>query len=464
MADAKSKFFQRISPALCVLALLIPSIWQTPHLWQFDKGLLVGPYNADIFSLSFRLIKNYRIVLSPYLAPFLSLAYTYLGPALLILAFYLFRILFQGRARNVLALFAASGLLHFSFAGTSPEIIGQWIGSLLLISSILWVQNVVKFWVITFAGILVAVSSENAALLVLWTTGVIILTGLIHFFLVERTAIQWKARQIIGPSSLQIMAWTLLTSTALLIVLALLPQDLRLRPSHTAWMAWIAVGLSILLTWLQPWQSRLWLYTSTFPWILYFTPLAEKPVEVLIGVLTIKVFQVLLKDAEIFWKYTRSFLLCGALAIIGASAIRFVPPTRTFDLEWVNAVNELPHFSPKNMLVLSESNSFISQLFKTNIIFDPNAMLITEEPKLLKWMADNGVSHVVIERDYFLSFWKKWLSTDQPADISNKSVISRILWYRGEQLNTATLKAPKVDSLILSELKSTDHFVIISKK
>jgi hypothetical protein len=322
----------------------------------------------------------------------------------------------------------------------------------------------VKFWVITFAGILISLSSENSALLVLWTTGVIILTGLIHFFLVERTSIQWKARQFIGPSSLRIMSWTLLTSTALLIVLALLPQDLRLHPAPHAWIAFVAVALSILLTWLQPWQSRLWLYTSTFPWILYFTPLAEKPVQILIGVLTIKIFQVALKDSETFWKYTRSVLLCGASVIIGISAIRFVPPRRTFDLEWVKAVNELPRFSPKNMLVLSESSAFISQLFRTNIIFDPNTMLITDEPKLLKWMADNDVSHVVIERNYFLSFWKKWLNTDQPAEISNKSVISRILWYRGEQLNTATLKAPKVDSLILSELKSTDHFVVISKK
>lgn len=460
-------------PWLVFLIMGLPWLVASSPLWQFSRDTFIVPLAPDLFDLSFKLLADQRLVLSTWLMHPLLVTYSFLGPALLVLLFYLFRRIFRELSWSLYLSMTATLLLYeLGAPGTAPvELLGL-VFTLFCINPLLIPTKPLILWIFSGLVFLLSFATQQNDFLLFWITLSMSLGYLIHFLLAQKSHLPKQQRDKFVVTGLTALG---LTCLAISILFLSLQNSIHRDLIHTTpdrwWLAWILGALCVALTWLRPWETHRWLSLAIFGHGIFLSPAIEFSVWLVIGwvlmhiVAELPILSTLSKQAravKIKPAIFHSVLLVLVLLAIIFQIHRF-HPIREFRAGWVSLAHEIQPLNTRGFMVIGEGSSFLAHFSKFKLIEDPSLLEIDSEAALSKRLEDEGVDSILVDARYVNRFWRRWIKDQKDAETSNTSIITRLLSDGGKEIKLRTIKLEALSDFKITPFQRAVDFYLIEK-
>jgi hypothetical protein len=301
--------------------------------------------------------------------------------------------------------------------------------------------------------------------LIFWITLSLSVGYLFHYLLAQKTILPKRLRDQFLVTSLKAFGLTCLCISVLFLSLkgALDADAIHTTPEHW-WLAWILGLLSIVLCWLNPWETHRWLCFAIFGHGIFFSPSLEPAIWLTIGWSVIKIVSSIPVPQKISFKklkpgmvHLTALLVFLALASFQAFSFHSV---RAFRPSWISLVKEI-HASPEHgYLVIGEGSSFVAHFSAAKFIEDPLTLTLTSEDELIERLHNEAIDSIIVDGRFVRDFWRRWIKEDNDAETSNKSVITRLISDGGKEIRIRTLNLNAIKKLKVTKLQSLDFFLI----
>ncbi len=427
--------------------MLIPGLTLLYRVVFFTPKPTLAPFDANAFSILAIFARDTRPVFPLLLADIISLFVT-LSPLLFLAATYLVSLrIFQGHPWKAFVL--SLPCMIFSFPGEDPQQALAVFAALIVISPFAVDFSHFERWLYSLGLIVVAITVPSLSFLCFWGQSSLLLAAVSQFLFAERGHITFRMKQRPFSSSLKTIALFGIDVTSLLILSLQIEVQTPLSPSSFWWAAPIILILALVLTWIYPWSLRRWLALAIVPWGLLWSGQWELPIAFLVFAHLVERF-----DAVPIFKAQWMGRLSVGVATLVALAFcwKTAPQHRQLNPLWVSALPHLVKDPQQGVLVLGEGFPLLSHFVKGPLVFDSQSLTVMTEEDMMAWLSKERIRQIIVEKHFFNEFWKDWMKQGFNPDISNYSVISRMLTYEGKGLTTATLKFPEIKGLTLDKL------------
>ncbi len=458
------------NPILWICALVAAFLIRSDFVWIFSSHTFVAPVQANSFDSIVNLLGHYRIVLHPFFIHPLLLWVTILPLVALATITYLTYLITPSESRALRMLIAAAVsliLLKSTAPGTNATSMLKIASQLFILLPLLRPLPPIALWGVATGSMFVAAANPEFRFLIFWISFSLLLSGTFTFLLADRAMASFRVRHefvrgLLPTVALGITAlWSLLTSLWLG-----LPQN-TFELSSLWWLSWIAAGLGFYITWRHPWDLKRWLALVSFCQGIIFSPSMEFAALIVIAWM---VAEILLDPAnlnlpfmgftqKISWKWIFPSILLAEF-VTGLALMQSTPPKRDFDIGWV-AISKTVPSEDKPLVLLGHGLPYLSYLYRGELISTDEIALKTDENAFDAYLKELGASEVIVEEAYLTQLWKDWIRAGNDPDIANESVLSRLINYGGQSVETKTLKLPKIQHFQKVELPEIPGFAVI---
>jgi hypothetical protein len=139
-------------------------------------------------------------------------------------------------------------------------------------------------------------------------------------------------------------------------------------------------------------------------------------------------------------------------------------PQRTFGPHWLQAQEKMLRSESKGYLIVGKGLAYVAHFVPRELLFDDSYLLIEDESELVLKLQKENVSAIVVDKSYLNKFWKTWIESGHPPEVSNHSVLSRAIMYDGKAIETQTLHLKELQRLKIETLKPDRGLVWIHLK
>ncbi|MDB5037516.1 MAG: hypothetical protein JWQ35_1044 [Bacteriovoracaceae bacterium] len=447
-----------------------PWLLGSSYLWKFSSDSLVSPLTVDTFELPFKGLLNHRIILNMNLLQPTLVLFSFAGILLLLAMIRIFYFLIPKPYPLVVSLLAAALLYTYAAPGSNPlELLGYLI-PLLLIVPLFRMPSSLLLWALGSFGVVASLINPGYQFPVLWLASSLALGHLIHFVVADQGIPKRKIRvQLLRylPNLAALLIFGFWISFSILTM----PPDWSLFHPSSFWqLGWIVSIECIVLALFEPWKTNRWLSIGIFSQgLLFFQELDRFIFFVFIGVSIEICVQAFIKANGVaripaFVKSGfRSFLILTALTLMFWKVYHF-ESNRNFNEGWISMVKEMKDKDAKGFLIVGKGLPFLAHFIRQPLVQDDNAILKTSEKDLEQLMKSYAVTDIIVDKNYLNEFWRNWIASGKSVGVSNYSVISRAISYKGQAVDTPTLKFPELHKIISVPLDGMSEFVWLKTK
>jgi hypothetical protein len=364
-----------------------------------------------------------------------------------------------------LSLIAVSAFYAKGAPGIDPTPIFNILISFLLILPLFRRPSPLIIWGAATSGLLASLLDRSLQFPLFWITMSLMAGHLIDFLLGDKGV---PIRKVRLEASKYLLHFAGLFVLALWTVLSVLMTPLEwsfFHPSPYWPAAWLIVLLSFIAALMEPEKTARWLSIGVFAQGLCLSqtlnffvlivaialPLEMISSPKLLAKLVGRVPQILRKGFE-------PALILVAILVM-ASSIRHFEPVREFDFAWIQMSDEMKAHESRGFLIIGPGLPFLAQFHRENLVTDDEALVKSTEDDLHQLLDAYMVTDIIVDKNYLTQFWRNWIAEGRPADVANYSVISRAITYKGEALQTQTLKFSALKGLTEIPLEKDSQFV-----
>jgi len=397
---------------------------------------------------------------------------SYIGPALLLVLFFLCQraLLVNHKARNLISLSVVLIVYPLGAPGQlSLFLIDLCFFIFVLIPFVRFSPNPLLLWIVGSLALVFSLLTQHFFLTLFWLCLSTILGEVVHFVFIDKGQIPVILRSQHIRTISYIVGLVIFLGFILYGINAMDWGEANFQPSPYYWVGLGSASLCVILTWLEPWKSSLWIRLAIFNLGVLIS--SQLLVPVLILFLWEIVFLIKrsltrksstkLQVRGLKWILVVLFIVMTSLLFY--RAYRNIPQ-RNLKPEWTKVLLEIQKIHNENAVIIGEGLPFLSQFYAGSLVQNPPIMLISSEQQILSWMAKKKISVILVDQDFLKQEWKEMIRSGvEPQDI-NKSILSRLLLYEGKAINTTTIKLPAIRFLTMKRIDSTDLFWIQRRK
>lgn len=468
-----AKFPEKISLWLGLLLVVGPWLLGSKSILHFSGNGWITPTSSEIFELSFRALSNQRIVLSTHWLQPLLATYAFLGPTLLFIWYLIIRRSFsEVKYASVIALIPIAVFYSMGAPGLAPYQLIEWIFYSLLILPLVLPHSPLMLWMITGILVIIHLIFGGLGFLVMASIFSLGLSHFIDFLFAKKLALLYRQRRAPLLTLLEAVGFFALIASTLLITLSTgLTQEFQSTPPNQWWMAWILGFLCVGLGWLRPWDLQRWLAVAIFGHAVFFSSKATTPVLfclVWISMMilaSLPIYGPFLKLKESKTK-TRVLGFVSLLALAGGMlwTVSQFKPRRSFDRGWVGMIDAVVSSPSRGFLVIGEAQAFLAHFSSARFIENLSMLQIYDENILIEKLKEQEIDTILVDKNYLLNYWKKWMADGHAPEMSNISVIARMISYDGKEIETQTLKLSPIKNFEILKSKTSKNFFILKLK
>jgi len=360
--------------------------------------------------------------------------------------------------RWTISLVVIAFLFPSATPGTSPDAllrITYFIGLLYLATRP--VNGFNLFWGLML-GLFVSYLSQNYALIFFWSGFSILFTEAFHFIFVDWAHLSWAKKNHRLTLLFRCGYLATLTSILFICILKYPPTMEGLSPSPRLWMLFISSGLGLALSFIKPWETKLWMRLVSIPFALFFSTDAEALTIMIILWMTVRLIFAL-SEHKTFKKIPllkldralATLLVLGSIGVV-IFHVQRVRPSRSFEPEWTQAAKLLDQ-DPKEggIVIVGDAIDFLSFFSRSNLVQNLPIHLESSEVELQKILEEEKAKGILIDREYLRRFWAQSIQSGGDPSRVNLSIFSRLILYKGQAFESKTLRIPPVKKFKIRE-------------
>lgn len=443
------------------------SIGSLKGLWLPSHRLFVLPFDPELLGLVSKAFGGYRVVIDSSWMEVSLIGLSFLGPLALVGVFFTAFWFFSGpRAlKLIIALACVAACYSYGAPGENP----QWILELIYVALLIGVflkgfSKPIQLWILCAISLSISLFLSIHSFTLYWLVVSATLGSFIHFLLVDRLHIPVAKRLMGRKISFQLLGLLFLFSAIILSTLNTAEFVDRFQASsQTGWVL-LGVLLAVVLTTLSPWESFRWIriaiaslgsllsYEFELPSILICLWLIVELVLMLSRNLRISERILEVPTSLLRFSYFMGVFLFFLFMLF--QVVRF-EPDRKLKAVWGDALKFAVEEYPKDGVLLYGNALELFSLFHAGTVAQ-NAPLIleTSEKSLYEWLANRNIQHIIIHRESMQTYWRSFIRQGVDPLKLNQSVLSRLLLYDGDEVDTQTLQLEPVSLFEILPLDS----------
>ena len=457
-------------PAFALTLALLPWILSSSYLWQLTPLPVALPLETHDLEAIGQLLQLHRIILPYWLAPAFLIAWCYFNLALLgSLLFLLYKLLPLRQESRLVIIFVFMALIYpWAKPGTlSFELLDLNLSCLMLLAFLQFRPHALLAWFTASAFVLLSLLLPKYLIWSFWAFSSLCLGEVFHFFFVDRfqVGVSFKRKllehlsYILGCLSLCIFA---------LLTLSYGPwKASNFEISTYWWLSFFGSVAAVGLTWLQPWQSRVWIRLSIMSLGLLISPELLIPVLLLLAWEVLKLFEHMMANLD-SKKLTKVVKFATAISIFMGSLswgwmwyqAKTSVQERTFTADWLVALQLMEKKSEDAFIIVGDSIGFLSVFHPAALLENPPILLESSENAFLDYMNKGNFKNIIVDKIFLKKHWKNLIASGIDPSKINNSILSRLILYQGEELNTKTLKLKAIKELKTEALANSDLYWI----
>lgn len=461
-----------IHPILIFLILVSSLALLPKDIWLITRRTFILPLNQELFEWVFGILGGYRLVLSPLVLQPTLLALTFLGPFALGAVFLLAHSLIPGapRFRVLMAAIICVPLAPYALPGEAPAVLTAILVSILALLPVMRTKlTPLQLWMIFTLGALFSLGIPQLRPLVFWGAASFGLSSSINFLLVNRGRTiraerKYKLGSVFSAVGISLLLIWLYT---LMIHLQFNPE--HLGPSTHYWIAFLGGSLCALASLLMPWKTRKWLGAGVFfQGALLFQTL-DIALWVCMAWVSLHILECILNTlTQSIEDSSRKLLLIPQMIAIFVCVGLVVGTAlttqreRRFDTDWISVLDRIHEQNESAYLVITEAWPFWAQFSKADFIQDNSLLFEGSEDLWIEHLNHLKTSGIIIDTKHLKELWADSIKKGQKPEDINRSVLSRLVLYNGESINTKTMKAPAIERLKIEKILPTESFVMVT--
>lgn len=443
------------------------SIGSFQSIWFPQSELIVMPVKVELFDLIPALFSGSRIVIPSFLAPLFLYLLSMLGPVSLMALLWTGFYFFPGPPffRFAMALGLVAACYSSGAPGESPLFVMELSYILLLLG--VFVRPSPNAFSVFFVSSLALVFSLMTGLhsfTLYWLTSAAILSSSLHFLFVDKWHIPVRLRRLGRGPALQMLGFCLLGSAILVSSFQTQGFVEKFVPSESFLVPFLGVLFCMTLSFLRPWESQRWLRLGIATLGTLLSQEFLFPQSLLVGWLALELLITasrnpllqakLLQVPRLLWtsSYVSLLVFLFLSMIIQVTQYR---PQRNISWDWGEPLKALQSQKMNDgVLIFGNALGFLSTFYPGPIVSGAPVLLESSEEKLWGWLGERGLQHIFVDRHTLQERWLEFLDEGVDPTKLNESVISRLLLYQGQSLETKTLALEPIQLFKIHELDS----------
>jgi len=452
---------------LCLLA--IPCLWlfRIQQIWTGLPSTPFAPLDSKTFQDLIFWLGEQRVVIPTALMQTSLMFMSLLGVGLLIIFGLLLKKTLPASAiwSWALSILALSLLFPYAAPGTSPDPLLKMTYLLGLLFVITRPVNGVNLIFGMMLGLAISYLIQTYALVFFWSGFSILITEAFHFLFVEWGQLSWAKKN--QRFSLLFRAFSLATLAGILFfcIFKYPPALDSFSGSSRLWLIFISSGLGLALSFIKPWETRLWMRLVSIPFALFFSAEAESLTIMIILWMVIRLFSALLQTSTLKKiPYAKLERVLISVFVLSSGAILFFHlqrfhHLRSFEPEWTQAAQLLDEEKkPGKIIIVGDAIDFLSFFTKSELVQNLPIHLESSEAELLRIVSEENAKGILIDREYLRRFWIQSIKSGGDPSRINQSVFSRLILYNGQAFESKTLNIPQVSKF---KIKATSLSKIV---
>lgn len=447
---------------------IIWGIGSVGSIWLIEGQIKVLPLSEQLLGLIPNALGGFRPIFPAGLTQATLFALCLIGPlSLVALLFLSFSCLPGSRAfRSIGALIIVALCYPLGAPGEDPHALIELCYFLLLFSVFLKEKpKLFRVWAIGAFGLGISLVAQAHSFSLYWFAVATGLATSIHFLFVEKWHISVHQRQMgrktfFNALGLSFLIWAILYASFLV------PNFTdRFVPGSNYFTILIGLFLVLIITYLDPWKTQLWMRIATLMLGGLLSAEFVKPTLLLVIWLGIYLIVRLMPDLRLklsslnaptfFWKasYLSSVLLIFSLMLVQVAQYS---PQRSLLSGWATALVNVQTEAPREgLLIFGNAIELFALFHDAPLVQNAPILLESSEEKLNQWLTERKLEHIFVDRGLVEEKWKEFIDRGVDPSRINHSIIQRMLRYEGEPLTTKTLEIDAVQSFAVERLPNS---------
>ncbi len=446
----------------------MPCLWllRVQQIWTGIATTPFAPLNAQTFQDLILWLGEHRIVIPTALMQTSLMVMSLLGVGLLILTGILAgrSLAASSKWQWAISVVIIAALFPYAAPGVSPDRLMRITYLVSLLFLITRPVNGANLFFGMMLGLLISYVSQNYALIFFWSGFSILFTESFHFLFVEWSHLSWVKKSQRIRLLFRCGYLTALASILFICILKFPPPLESFSPSSRLWLLFISSGLGLALSFIKPWDTRLWMRLVSIPFALFFSAEAEILTIMIIAWMMVQLISALAANSS-FRKLPlgKIEVVVIPIMVLASWALLFFYlqrgyPTRSFEPEWTQAAKLIDEDSNSGsaqqdgkIIIVGDAIDFLSFFTKAELVQNLPIHLEASEAELMKILEGEQSKRILIDREYLRRFWAQSIQSGGDPSRINQSVFSRLILYNGQAFESKTLHIPQVKRFKIRE-------------